>query len=177
MRPRAPRKLRARHERGELRAVVDEAVAFFHRLRWVGSQIYGEEGRSEAQRGLLRGLVHYGAQTVPAMARARAVSRQNVQHVVDELARRRLVELVENPAHARSRLVRATARGASLVARWAEIDRRVLAAAGAGVGRADLETTATTLRVIRERFEHQMRWRRALPPLASEEPRKVSDRD
>ena len=36
---RAPRKLRKRHDGGELRAVVDETIALFHRLRFVAEQI------------------------------------------------------------------------------------------------------------------------------------------
>ena len=41
MKTRAPRKLRKRHDKGELRAVVDETIGLFHRLRWVAERIYG----------------------------------------------------------------------------------------------------------------------------------------
>ena len=59
----------------EVLAAVDETIALFHRLRWVAEQIYGPAGRSTARRGILRGLVRYGAQTVPALARARGVTK------------------------------------------------------------------------------------------------------
>jgi DNA-binding MarR family transcriptional regulator len=159
---RAPRRFRKKHAQGELRAVVDETIALFRRLEWVATQIYGDAGRSTARRGVLRGLVRFGAQTVPQMARARAVRRQTLQPVVDALAKGGLVELVPNPEHARSPLVRATRAGAHVVEAMDRADARVLRAVGAGLSRGDLEITAATLRRLRERFELDLRWRAAL---------------
>ena len=159
--PRPPRLLRSRRRAGELRAVVDETIALFHRVRWVAELIYGDEGRSTARRGVLRGLVRYGPQTVPMLARRRHVTRQHVQEVVDVLAAEKLVELVANPAHARSRLVRATARGEALVRRMDDIDAKVLAAAAGGIATRDVEITVSTLRAVREGFEDTARWRDA----------------
>ncbi len=161
MKPRAPRKLRKRHVQGDLRAVVDETIGLFHRLRWVAERIYGEPGKSEPRRGVLRGLARFGAQSVPALAKARSLRRQSVQEVVDALAAEGLVELVDNPRHARSRLVRVTARGAALVAAWDRVDGQVLAAIGAGLDREALAVTARTLAELRARFETDARWRPA----------------
>jgi DNA-binding MarR family transcriptional regulator len=157
---RAPRKLRKQHANGELRAVIDETIALFHRLRWVAEQIYGEDGRSTARRGILRGLVRYGPQTVPALARARSVTRQHTQEVVDRLARDRLIELVTNPAHARSRLVRATPRGEALVQHMDAVDARVLDRISDRFSRRELVVAAETVRAVRSAFEGS-RWRRA----------------
>lgn len=162
MAARPPRKLRKPHTQGELRAVVDETIGLFHRLRYVAEEIYGEDGRSTSRRGILRGLVRYGPQTVPDLARARAVTRQSVQEVVDALRAEGLVVLGANPSHARSRLVQVTARGAALVAQMDDVDARVLRAVGAGLEGEDLATTARTLRALREAFEHGMKWRRVL---------------
>lgn len=153
MRPRAPRRLRKRHEPRGLRAIVDETIALFHRLRWVAEQIYGEEGRSTARRGILRGLARFGPQTVPRLARARAVTRQHVQHVVDALVKGGLAELAPNPEHARSRLVRITARGAELVREMDEMDAKVLASLEVDVHDRERAATVKTLRAVREAFE------------------------
>lgn len=163
-RPRSPRKLRKRHSLGELRAVVDETIALFHRLRWVAEQIYGPAGRSTARRGILRGLVRYGAQTVPALARARGVTRQHVQEVVDALVADGLAALEHNPAHARSKLVRATPLGEESVRAMDAVDARVLAAVGRDIGERDLQTTVRTLGLLRERFEVGTRWRHVAAP-------------
>jgi len=162
VRSRPPRKLRKRHVRGELRAVVDETIGLFHRVRYVAEQIYGNEGRSTTRRGLLRGLVRYGPRTVPQLARARSVTRQHTQEVVDKLVADGLAELVPNPAHARSHLVRATRRGAALVEQMDETDARVLVAIGGDLVLRDLAITARTLRAVRECFEDESRWRRVI---------------
>lgn len=162
MRSRHPRTLRKRHARGELRAVVDETIALFHRVRWVAEQIYGESGRSLPRRGILRGLARYGPRTVPQLARARSVTRQHTQEVVDGLVDDGLVELVTNPNHARSRLVRVTARGVALVDAMDEIDARVLVGIGGGLAQRDLAITARTLRAVREAFEDESLWRPAI---------------
>ncbi|MFO0565664.1 MAG: MarR family transcriptional regulator [Polyangiaceae bacterium] len=159
---RAPRRLRKRHERGELRAIVDESIGLFHRLRWVAEQIYGEGGRSTARRGVLRGLARYGAQTVPELARARSLRRQSVQEVVDSLVADGLARRLDNPEHARSKRVQITAKGTQLVERMDRVDERVLATIEPGLSRTDLAVTARTIRIIRERFEASLRWRSAL---------------
>lgn len=162
MRSRLPRPLRKRHAHGELRAVVDETIALFHRVRWVAEQIYGDAGRSLPRRGILRGLVRYGPRTVPQLARSRAVTRQHTQEVVDGLVADGLAELVSNPAHKRSRLVRATARGAALVQRMDDVDADVLVAIGGGLSVRDLAITVRTLRAVREAFEDENQWRAVL---------------
>jgi len=162
MRSRPPRKLRKRHAQGELRAVVDETIALFHRVRWVAEQIYVPDGRSLPRRGILRGLVRYGPRTVPQLALARSVTRQHTQEVVDGLVAAGLAELVANPAHARSRLVRATARGVAVVAQMDAVDTRVLAAIGGALSARELAVTARTLRAVREAFEDEARWRRVI---------------
>jgi DNA-binding MarR family transcriptional regulator len=159
MRTRKPRQLRHKGERGELRAVVDETIALFHRLSWVADQIYGEQGHGVARRGILRGLVRYGPQSVPQLARARSVRRQTIQPIVDALVREGVVELIDNPAHMRSRLVQATAVGVEIVERMDRVDARVLRAVGSDIAPQDLEVTITTLRLLRSRFETTMRWR------------------
>jgi DNA-binding MarR family transcriptional regulator len=130
-------------------------MALAHRLLWVAERIYGEENKSAPRRGILRGVVRYGAQTVPELARARGVTRQHVQEVVLGLVAEGLVELAPNPRHARSRLVRATPAGEALVVAMDRTDDRVLAAVGRKLPPSDLALTARTLHAVREAFEHQ----------------------
>jgi DNA-binding MarR family transcriptional regulator len=99
---------------------------------------------------------------VPVLARARGVSRQHVQVVVDALEAEGLVTLEHNPDHRRSRLVRVTPEGERLVRAMDDVDDRVLRAAGAQLTSSDLATTARTLCALREAFEVGARWRRVL---------------
>ncbi|MBK6518081.1 MAG: winged helix-turn-helix transcriptional regulator [Polyangiaceae bacterium] len=123
--------------------MVDETIALFHRLRWVAEQIYGP---LTARRLLAPSL----GQTVPTLARARGVTRQNVQPVVDQLVREGLATLEDNPEHALSRLVCITSAGAALVTEMDDVDAHVLELVGAGLAKLPLEA-------LRERFES--RWR------------------
>src|SRR6185295_2910219 len=102
------------------------ADAFF-KMRAAGRRAGAVTAWGGGSWGLMRGLAEGGPQTVPQLARARPVARQRIQRLVDELAAAGLVELVDNPHHRRSRLVRLTARGA---AKHAEVTKRVRAAAG-----------------------------------------------
>jgi len=109
---------------------------------------------------VLRRLQRYGPQTVPELARAKAQRRQSMQPVVDTLEAERIVELIANPQHVRSRRARLTTRGANLVDRMDRIDTRTLAAISRGIPTAQLRSAAATLRELREEFTIESRWRR-----------------
>src|SRR5262245_3952368 len=88
-----------------------ELVPFlYHRLRAASQTLHGEGEFSGARRSVLRSLTS-GPATVPTLARQRPVARQVMQRLVDDLAGDGLVELVDNPAHQRSKLVRLTRAG------------------------------------------------------------------
>jgi DNA-binding MarR family transcriptional regulator len=69
------------------------------------------EGLSVGVRAVLDLLHRHGAMTVPQMGRAQALSRQFVQRMVNSAASSGLVELIDNPQHRRSSLVRLTGAG------------------------------------------------------------------
>lgn len=152
---RRPRRLRKRHNAGELRAVLDEAVALFWRVRYVADQIHTTGGRSETARGVLRGLVRYGSRTVPQLAFARSVTRQHIQEVVNELLAAGLVRRVANPAHRRSYLIEATHRGKLAVDELDAADVATMRDVGTRmqVSRAELKIAIRVLRDMREGFE------------------------
>jgi DNA-binding MarR family transcriptional regulator len=66
-----------------------------------------------------------GSRTVPQMASARPLSRQHIQMLVNPLVEGRYVELVDNPAHKRSKLVRLTPKGRKLVDRMRKRESKV----------------------------------------------------
>jgi len=138
-----------------LESVLAETVALFHRLRAVAEEIHGERGMTAGKRGILVGLARGGPQTVPQMGRARPVSRQYVQTLVNQLAKRGLVEFVENPVHKRSLLVRLTARGRGLVDSMTKRETALLAQVDPVVVDRNLRSAARVLRAVREMFESQ----------------------
>jgi DNA-binding MarR family transcriptional regulator len=61
--------------------------------------------------GYIRSLALHGPLTVPQIARMRPVSRQRMQKLTDQLIVEGLVELIDNPKHQRSKLVKLTSAG------------------------------------------------------------------
>jgi len=145
-------------------SMINETVSLFHRLRVVADQIHHRGEMTGALRSILRSLDKLGEQTVPQMARSRAVSRQHVQALVNQLVGERLVEFVANPAHKRSPLARLTPRGKKTVAAMNRNEARLLSKADLEVKDKDLRQAAETLRTVRAYFESES-WRRLLKNL------------
>jgi DNA-binding MarR family transcriptional regulator len=141
-----------------LSGLFDDTVALFHRLTAVAEQVHGQGGLSAARRGVLRSLDRLGPQTVPQMARARPVSRQLIQSLVNELRREGYVELTANPAHRRSSLVRLTRRGKVLVDAMGSRELRLLKKLAIPVTERELAGASSVLRSVREALE-SVRWK------------------
>ena len=92
-------------------AVLEEAVALHLRANTVVERLHRRPELTSACRGVLRDLAHLGPHTVSQLARRRDCSRQHVQVLVNRLVADGLAELVENPDHRRSPLVRLTSQG------------------------------------------------------------------
>ena len=104
-------------------------------------------------RGVMRTLVADGPQTVPQMARTRPTSRQHIQVLVNRLLELGLVELVDNPAHKRSRLVSLTPAGRKRIDAMNRREASLLQKFPIGVPEKNLHSTARTLKKLREVFE------------------------
>lgn len=64
--------------------------------------MHAEIGISASVRAVMSALAAEDGRTVPQLARERAVSRQHIQSVVNEMLAAGLVEATRNPAHRRS---------------------------------------------------------------------------
>ena len=144
-----------------LSTVFDETILLFHRLRAAAEEVHGQGPLSGGRRGVLRSLYRLGPQTVPQMARARPVSRQHIQMLVNGLLEDGLVELAENPAHKRSHLVGLTGKGRALIEKMLAREAAVLAAVKIEIPERDLRRTAEVLRSLRE-FLGGTSWKRSL---------------
>lgn len=108
--------------------VLDLSVAvieFYFRIEAI-TQATAGFAKAGGEWGVLRMLVKDGPQTVPDMARSRPVSRQHIQTIIGALEAEGTVELIDNPKHKRSKLVRVTKKGR---ARFETMRKQFLAAA------------------------------------------------
>src|SRR5215469_1732246 len=100
-------------------AVIEEAAALHIRANAVVEQLHRRPELTRACRGVLRDLARLGPRTVPQLARRRECSRQHLQVLVNRLVADGMAELVHNPDHRRSPLVRLTPGGkVALEAMW-----------------------------------------------------------
>lgn len=99
----------------ELTAVLDEARLTIHRTIVAVERLHEGTGVTVPMRAVLEFLRRHGDHTVAAIARARSVSRQHIQVIVNDLLALDLVCRVENPNHRRAHLIRLTEAGEGLI--------------------------------------------------------------
>jgi DNA-binding MarR family transcriptional regulator len=138
-----------------------ETIVLSHRLSRLAEEVHANLDLSAGKRGVLMGLDRTGPQTVPQMARARPVSRQHIQSLVNPLREAGYVELIDNPAHKRSKLVRLTAAGEAMVASMRAREAELLGAFEVNIDVEELKTSAATMRHVRQAFEGTQ-WKRIL---------------
>jgi len=136
-----------------LGTLFDETRLLFHRLKAAAAALHGQGESSAGRRGVLYDLARGGPQTVPQMARARPVSRQHIQALVNELAADGLVALADNPAHKRSHLVRLTPAGTALVDDMRRRETALLRRLDPEATVAEVAEASRTLRRVREAIE------------------------
>jgi len=134
---------------------------FIHLFKPDPDQSHRQGETTAGKLGILRGLNRLGPQTVPQMARARPVSRQYIQALVNQLAAEGRIEFVDNPAHKRSRLVRLTPQGKDVVDSAMRREAKFLPRLKIDVPEKDLRTATSVLRAVRAVFE-RTQWRELL---------------
>ena len=102
-------------------------------------------GLSVGVRNVLDQLRRDGDRTVPQLARAQELSRQYTQRMVDQARTDGLVELIDNPAHRRSHLVRLTHAGEAAIDSVLERELSLLERVGGDLTAAELEATLRVL--------------------------------
>jgi DNA-binding MarR family transcriptional regulator len=168
---------------GETRSSVGEAateliLATFRangRLLEAGDRVGASHGLTSARWQVL-GAVALANQplTVPQIARRMGLSRQSVHASVERLVGDGMLELVANPEHLRSQLVRLTDAGRTT---YAAVDRDRAAwvsELARGIPRADLETARAVLERLVDRLDADRadgsRDRRAPQPVGRRQP-------
>jgi len=126
----------------------------FHALRAAAEALHQDpDGLTAGHRGVLESLELGVAQTVPALARARPVSRQHIQILVNRLLDLELVEAQENPASRRSPLIGLTAEGRRRFRGMVKRERAALSRSTLTLPPARLHEAAEILRKLRRALQ------------------------
>ena len=125
----------------------------FHKVSHSVAALHRESPVSVGMRAVLESVIDGGTQTVPQMARVRPVTRQHVQSLVNALLDGGYVEYADNPAHRRSKLVRATRRGEQEFRRLRAVENKALRRISVEESTGDLEAATRVLRGLIATFE------------------------
>ncbi|MDR6979765.1 DNA-binding MarR family transcriptional regulator [Streptomyces sp. 3330] len=112
------------------------------------------EGASVGVRSVLDLLRRKGDMTVPQLSRIQALSRQFVQRMVNEAAAHGWVEIVPNPAHQRSSLIRITGEGRSLIAAVLDREHTLNREVGGELTDAEVRACVRVLTEMLRTFDH-----------------------
>ena len=148
-RPAPHRTLSTPDARATLQILFAEVAALANELRKAAAFVHRQDDSHPAGWGILQILDRSGPLTVPAIARIRALSRQNIQTLVNRLESQGYVGLAPNPAHKRSALVQLTDSGRSLVATVKQREAHSLQGLLPHVSQARLVPAARLLRQLR----------------------------
>ncbi|NJP11061.1 MAG: MarR family transcriptional regulator [Leptolyngbyaceae cyanobacterium RU_5_1] len=141
------------------RAIEDliiEIVATFFLLRAEGMRIGVVSTSGEGYWSVLRLLKIYGPQTVPQIARYRYVPRQSVQKLANEMLKDGVIELVNNPAHKRSKLLRLTSRGDAVFQEMSDRIAKLAETLAKQQNAAQLQNAADVVKKLHERLRERL---------------------
>jgi len=128
-------------------ALVDEIRISYHFLANLADHVHADI--DPPGRAVLEHLTRNGATTVPRIARARQVSRQHIQSIVNDLLSRGLVEVAANPAHRRSHLIELTVTGRELIDQAIERERAFIEPLASTIDVDGLREATATLAALR----------------------------
>lgn len=141
--------------------------SLFHKLGDAAETLLGDSGITVGMRAVLENAVTR-PQTVPEMARARPVSRQYIQTLVNSLMAVGLVEQADNPAHKRSKLIQATEKGRSAFAEIRTREGDAFALLALNIPASDMERAAEIMAALAAKFESP-EWRGIAQTLSHKE--------
>lgn len=133
----------------ELEVLADEVRLAFHAFSEFARTSHGDV-IDPSGRAVLEYLSKHDPASVPEMARARGVSRQHIQTIVNDLDSKGLVEASSNPAHKRSPLFDLSAAGSDLITAISRTERNLLEPVSDALDPARLVAAAATLTEVRE---------------------------
>ncbi len=104
--------------------LINEVRLLYQSLIQIGEEVHADSNVSMGMRAVLEYLDRNGAATVPHIARARRVTRQRIQTLVNALLEVGLVKSISNPASKRSPLIKLTNTGTKTILEMRRLEGR-----------------------------------------------------
>ncbi len=129
--------------------LIVEIRGAFNDLRAFSDALNEDFGITAAMRAVVEFLNNEGQATVPQIAKAKNVSRQNIQQLSDQLVEKDVIEYVDNPDHKRSKFLRLTQHGLEIFAQISERETFALRDIAVTLEDQDVKNATAMLRQLR----------------------------
>lgn len=140
-----------------LEDLIVEIIYTFFLIRASGSRIGAVAPWGGSYWGMLRSLKLEGPQTVPQIARSRPVPRQSIQKLANEMLEDGLIEIEDNPAHRRSKLLRLTPKGEATFQELTQHTAQEAENLGHDMDAAELQIAVTVLKRLRDKLRESVK--------------------
>ena len=127
--------------------------ACFHLLKGAADDLHRPLGITGPMRAVMESLYEGGRQTVPELARSKAVAHLHIQAAVDQLLEAGLAVVAAGPEHAASPPIELTARGYGALEEMQRTEQVLLTQLTAAVPARDLMIAVETLRNLNEQLQ------------------------
>ncbi len=141
----------------DIDTIIRETRALFQGLKAFSDRLHGNETINASVRAVLEHLHAHGAQTVPAIARDKNVTRQHIQQIVDQAIHAGLAESRHNPAHKRSLLIILTPSGERAFSRMRTREAEAIHRLAPSLAGFDVAAASATLRALRDALASDQR--------------------
>ncbi|GJL95891.1 MAG: hypothetical protein DHS20C05_22960 [Hyphococcus sp.] len=136
-------------------SLIHEIRRSFQELGQYSNALHKDLDVNASMRAILEFLAEHGPQTTPEIAKAKSVTRQHIQTIVDQLLDGGFAEQRENPAHKRSHLIALTGKGRHIFSTIYQREDIALSKIGnavkrAGSTQADISAATATIRALRD---------------------------
>ena len=125
----------------------------FWLLKAVSDHAIDDLDLTGSTRAIFEHLDEYGSSTVPQIAQHKAVARQSIQALADQLYGLGHINYIPNPKHKRSQLVEITQLGKSVYAKVRQRDLALLQEIAQATGKEETQITQRTLQTLNSKLK------------------------
>lgn len=136
-----------------LTLLIREVRTCFNQLKSLAEHLHADLDVNPSMRAILEGLSQRSPQTAPDIARARGVSRQHVQKIVNTLLDRGFIRVLDNPDHKRSVMYALTPQGGAIFAEMRTREEEPLKTLSRNLPEPGLKAAGSTLARLNREIE------------------------
>ena len=140
----------------EIEGIINEIRLAYHSLIKAFEEVHGRQGITVGMRAVLEFIDREGLRTVPQIARARNVTRQHIQTLVNQLLDQNWLEYRKNPDHKSSSLIGLTSKGKNKINAMKKVEHALYQRIDWGLTPAETKATIRNLKKFREALNHEM---------------------